>query len=134
MHRALISVSDKTGLPELARALMQAGYQLISTGGTAQLLQKEGIAVTQVAEVTGFPEILDGRVKTLNPRIHGGILARHTPEHTQQLQEHDIDFIDMVVVNLYPFRATDMIIDSNFKNAKIINPTQIGRASCRERV
>ena len=87
MHRALISVSDKTGLPELARALVQAGYQLISTGGTAQLLQKEGIAVTQVAEVTGFPEILDERVKTLNGaarRAHGlrlrRLLQRGLPE------------------------------------------------------
>lgn len=133
MHRALISVSDKTGLPELARALVQAGYQLISTGGTAQLLQKEGIAVTQVAEVTGFPEILDGRVKTLNPRIHGGILARHTPEHTQQLQEHDIDFIDMVVVNLYPFRATvakaRVSLEEAIENIDIGGPAMIRAAA-----
>ncbi|BCV22498.1 bifunctional phosphoribosylaminoimidazolecarboxamide formyltransferase/IMP cyclohydrolase [Moorella sp. Hama-1] len=104
--RALLSVSDKTGLVELARGLVGLGWELISTGGTARTLTEAGLPVTQVAAVTGFPEILDGRVKTLHPRIHGGILARPTPEHQEQLQEQGIRPIDLVVVNLYPFRET----------------------------
>ena len=111
---ALISVSDKTGLAPFARGLADLGYQLLSTGGTARALQTEGLAVTQVSEVTGFPEMLDGRVKTLHPRIHGGILARRDrPEHLQSLAEHDIPLIDVVVVNLYPFAraAADLSTD-----------------------
>lgn len=104
--RALLSVSDKTGLVEFARGLVDLGWELISTGGTAQTLTEAGLPVTPVAAVTGFPEILDGRVKTLHPRIHGGILARPTPEHREQLQEQGIRPIDLVVVNLYPFRET----------------------------
>lgn len=101
---ALISVSDKTGLVPFARGLTALGYQLLSTGGTARALQAEGLAVTQVADVTGFPEMLDGRVKTLHPRVHGGILARRDrPEHLASLAEHGIPLIDLVVVNLYPF-------------------------------
>lgn len=104
--RALISVSDKTGLVELARGLVELGWELLSTGGTARTLIAAGLPVTEVAAVTGFPEILDGRVKTLHPKIHGGILARPTPEHLAQLQEQGIKPIDLVVVNLYPFRET----------------------------
>ncbi|APC09309.1 bifunctional phosphoribosylaminoimidazolecarboxamide formyltransferase/IMP cyclohydrolase [Neomoorella thermoacetica] len=104
--RALISVSDKTGLVELARGLVELGWELLSTGGTARTLIAAGLPVTEVAAVTGFPEILDGRVKTLHPKIHGGILARPTPEHLAQLQEQGIQPIDLVVVNLYPFRET----------------------------
>ncbi|MDN5327257.1 MAG: phosphoribosylaminoimidazolecarboxamide formyltransferase / cyclohydrolase [Moorella sp. (in: firmicutes)] len=104
--RALISVSDKTGLVELARGLVELGWELLSTGGTARTLTAAGLPVTEVAAVTGFPEILDGRVKTLHPKIHGGILARPTPEHLAQLQEQGIKPIDLVVVNLYPFRET----------------------------
>ncbi len=104
---ALISVSDKTGIVEFARALHALGIRLLSTGGTAQLLAKEGLPVTEVAEVTQFPEMLDGRVKTLHPKVHGGLLARRdVPAHMAALAEHGIDTIDLLVVNLYPFEAT----------------------------
>jgi len=105
--RALISVSDKTGVLELARELHALGVALISTGGTAKLLADAGLPVSEVAEVTGFPEMLDGRVKTLHPKIHGGLLARRdVPAHMAALQQHGIDTIDVLVVNLYPFEAT----------------------------
>jgi len=105
--RALISVSDKTGIVDLARSLHALGVGLISTGGTAKLLAEQGLPVTEVAEVTGFPEMLDGRVKTLHPKVHGGLLARRDlPEHMAALQAHGIDTIDILVVNLYPFEAT----------------------------
>lgn len=104
---ALISVSDKTGITELATALTQLGFKLLSTGGTAKLLQEAGLAITEVAEVTQFPEMLDGRVKTLHPKVHGGLLARRdTPAHMAALAEHGINTIDLLVVNLYPFEAT----------------------------
>src|SRR5512144_2705379 len=104
---ALISVSDKTGVVELAQALHAQGVRLISTGGTAKLLADKGLPVTEVAEVTGFPEMLDGRVKTLHPAVHGGLLARRDlPEHMSAIAEHGIAPIDLVVVNLYPFRQT----------------------------
>lgn len=103
-QRALLSVSDKTGLIDFAKALSHAGIELISTGGTARALQEAGLSVRDVADVTGFPEIMDGRVKTLQPAIHGGILARRdVAAHQQAMQEHDIAPIDLVVVNLYPF-------------------------------
>ena len=106
MH-ALISVSDKTGIVELARELAGLGVKLLSTGGTAKLLANAGLAVTEVAEHTGFPEMLDGRVKTLHPTIHGGLLARRdTPEHMAAIAQHGIATIDLLVVNLYPFEAT----------------------------
>ena len=105
--KALLSVSDKTGVLELARELNALGVQLISTGGTAKLLADNGLPVTEVAEVTGFPEMLDGRVKTLHPMVHGGLLARRDfPEHMAALKEHGIGTIDILVVNLYPFEAT----------------------------
>ncbi|MBU3710996.1 MAG: bifunctional phosphoribosylaminoimidazolecarboxamide formyltransferase/IMP cyclohydrolase [Limnohabitans sp.] len=104
---ALISVSDKTGIVELARVLHALNIGLISTGGTAKLLAEQGLPVKEVAEVTGFPEMLDGRVKTLHPKVHGGLLARRdVPEHMAALKAHDIDTIDLLVVNLYPFEAT----------------------------
>ncbi|GAB3648539.1 bifunctional phosphoribosylaminoimidazolecarboxamide formyltransferase/IMP cyclohydrolase [Ramlibacter alkalitolerans] len=104
---ALISVSDKTGIAELARALHELGVRLISTGGTARLLADQGLPVTEVAEVTGFPEMLDGRVKTLHPKIHGGLLARRDhPDHMAALHRHAIGTIDLLVVNLYPFENT----------------------------
>ena len=107
VRRALLSVSDKTGLVEFARALREFGVELLSTGGTAKALREAGLEVRDVSEVTGFPEMLDGRVKTLHPRIHGGILAvRDNPEHARALEEHSIGPIDMVVVNLYPFEQT----------------------------
>ena len=105
--RALISVSDKTGIVDLAKELHALGVGLISTGGTAKLLADQGLPVTEVAEVTGFPEMLDGRVKTLHPKVHGGLLARRdTPEHMAALKAHNIDTIDLLIVNLYPFEAT----------------------------
>lgn len=105
--KALLSVSDKTGIVEFAQALHAMGIQLLSTGGTAKLLADKGLPVTEVAEVTQFPEMLDGRVKTLHPKVHGGLLARRDlPEHMAALKEHGIETIDLLVVNLYPFEAT----------------------------
>ena len=107
IERALISVSDKTGLAELSQSLYAMGVQLISTGGTANFLRERKIPVLDVSEYTGFPEILDGRVKTLHPKIHGGLLGiREKPSHQAQMKEQNIQTIDMVVVNLYPFRET----------------------------
>jgi len=107
ISRALISVSDKTGLIEFARRLEGFGIELISTGGTAQALAEAGLKVRDVADLTGFPEMMDGRVKTLHPKIHGGLLAvRHNPEHVRTMQDHSILGIDLLVVNLYPFEAT----------------------------
>jgi phosphoribosylaminoimidazolecarboxamide formyltransferase/IMP cyclohydrolase len=107
VRRALISVHDKTGVVDLARALVGLGVEILSTGGTARLLRESGVPVREVADVTGFPEMLDGRVKTLHPRIHGGILARRDdPAHLEALARHDIPPIDLVVVALYPFEAT----------------------------
>lgn len=107
IQRALISVSDKTGLVEFARELVQLGVEIVSTGGTCSLLQKEGIAVREISEFTGFPEMLDGRVKTLHPKVHGGLLyVRDNPEHVAQAEAHGILPIDLVVVNLYPFEKT----------------------------
>ncbi|HWV63172.1 MAG TPA: bifunctional phosphoribosylaminoimidazolecarboxamide formyltransferase/IMP cyclohydrolase [Oxalicibacterium sp.] len=107
IKQALISVSDKTGVLDFARALSGMGVHILSTGGTAKLLAENGIQVTEVADYTGFPEMLDGRVKTLHPKVHGGILARRDfPEHVAALQQHGIPTIDMVVVNLYPFQQT----------------------------
>ena len=107
IKRALLSVSDKTGIVELARFLNENGVEIISTGGTMNAIKEAGIPVTYVSDVTGFPEIMDGRVKTLNPKIHGAILAvRSNPEHMEALAKHEITPIDLVVVNLYPFRET----------------------------
>ena len=107
MQRALISVSDKRGIVELARGLSELDVEIISTGGTASLLRQNRIAVKDVSEITGFPEMMDGRVKTLHPKIHGGILAlRDHPEHLAQMKAQGIIPIDLVVVNLYPFEAT----------------------------
>jgi phosphoribosylaminoimidazolecarboxamide formyltransferase / IMP cyclohydrolase len=107
IRRALLSVSDKTGLAEFARALAELGVELVSTGGTAAALRAEGLQIKDVAELTGFPEMLDGRVKTLHPAIHGGLLAvRGDAKHEAQTAEHGIEPIDLLVVNLYPFEAT----------------------------
>jgi phosphoribosylaminoimidazolecarboxamide formyltransferase/IMP cyclohydrolase len=107
IRRALLSVSDKTGLVEFARTLQGFGVEILSTGGTAKALRDAGLDVRDVSDVTGFPEMMDGRVKTLHPRIHGGILAvRDNPEHARALEEHRIEPIDMVVINLYPFEQT----------------------------
>src|SRR5687767_5559887 len=106
IRRALLSVSDKRGVVELAGVLREAGAEILSTGGTASALAAAGIAVTQVSAHTGAPEILDGRVKTLHPRIHGGLLGRDTDAHRREMATNGIEAIDLVVVNLYPFEAT----------------------------
>lgn len=107
IRRALLSVSDKSGLVEFARALAARGVEMLSTGGTAKALREAGLAVRDVSDVTGFPEMLDGRVKTLHPRVHGGLLGvRDNPEHVRSMNEHGIEPIDMVVINLYPFEQT----------------------------
>src|SRR5262245_39499668 len=102
VKRALISVSDKSGLAEFAKALhSEVGVELISTGGTAKFLREQGLPVTDVAQITGFPEMMDGRVKTLHPKIHGGLLSlRDNPEHVKAMKEHGIQPIDLVVINL----------------------------------
>jgi phosphoribosylaminoimidazolecarboxamide formyltransferase/IMP cyclohydrolase len=118
VKQALLSVSDKTGIVDLARALRALGIQLLSTGGTARLIAEAGIEVTEVADYTGFPEMLDGRVKTLHPRIHGGLLARRDDaEHVAALVKHDIPTIDLLVVNLYPFAATVARLDASLEEA-----------------
>ena len=107
IRRALVSVSDKSGLAELGAALRDAGVAVVSTGSTAKVLAEAGVAVTPVSEVTGFPEAFDGRVKTLHPLVHGGLLAdRRKPAHVAQMEELGIEGFDLVVVNLYPFRET----------------------------
>ncbi|MFY7744549.1 MAG: bifunctional phosphoribosylaminoimidazolecarboxamide formyltransferase/IMP cyclohydrolase, partial [Erythrobacter sp.] len=107
IRRALLSVSDKSGLADLGRALAERGVELVSTGGTAKALRDAGLAVKDVSELTGFPEMMDGRVKTLHPTVHGGLLAlRDNPEHVAAMEAHAIGAIDLVVVNLYPFEAT----------------------------
>lgn len=131
--RALISVSDKTGVKEFAKGLVVLGYEILSTGGTAKVLEEAGIPVTYVSEVTGFPEILDGRVKTLHPKIHGGILAKRTQDHLAQLQQHDITPIDVVAVNLYPFKETiskpDVTMEEAIENIDIGGPTMVRAAA-----
>ncbi|MCW5804283.1 MAG: bifunctional phosphoribosylaminoimidazolecarboxamide formyltransferase/IMP cyclohydrolase [Deltaproteobacteria bacterium] len=117
MKRALISVSDKRGVVELARTLVELGLEILSTGGTATALTAAGIPVTQVAAYTGAPEILDGRVKTLHPKVHGGILGRGTDAHRREMDAHAIPVIDLVVVNLYPFEATVARAGTTFDDA-----------------
>ena len=131
---ALLSVSDKTGIVDFARALHQAGVKLLSTGGTAKLLAQSDLPVTEVSEVTGFPEMLDGRVKTLHPRIHGGLLARRdSPAHMAALAEHGIGTIDLLVINLYPFaQATakaDCTLDDAIENIDIGGPAMVRSAA-----
>ena len=107
IQRALLSVSDKAGIVELARALTENGIEILSTGGTKKKIAEAGIAVRSVSDYTGFPEMMDGRVKTLHPKIHAGLLAlRDNVEHMQTVDRHGIELIDMVVVNLYPFQQT----------------------------
>ncbi|KUP09966.1 phosphoribosylaminoimidazolecarboxamide formyltransferase [Bacillus coahuilensis m2-6] len=128
LKRALISVSEKSGVVEFARELKELGYMILSTGGTKKILLESGIEVTGVDEVTGFPEILDGRVKTLHPRIHGGLLARrNNEEHVKAVEEQGIDFIDLVCVNLYPFQQTIAI--PNVTEEEAIENIDIGGPS-----
>ena len=134
ISRALISVSDKSGLVDFARRLSSASVELISTGGTARSLREAGLEVRDVSELTGFPEILGGRVKTLHPKVHGGLLAiRDDPEHQRQVRANDINYIDMVVVNLYPFRETvarkDVTVEDAIENIDIGGPSMIRSAA-----
>jgi len=138
IKQALISVSDKTGVLDFARALSALGVNILSTGGTAKLLQDNGVPVTEVADYTGFPEMLDGRVKTLHPKVHGGILARRDfPEHVAKLEEHGIPQIDMVVVNLYPFQQTvakqECSLEDAIENIDIGGPTMLRSAAKNHR-
>jgi len=135
---ALISVSDKTGVVEFARALTRMGVKIISTGGTAAVLKDAGIEVVPIEQVTGFPEMMDGRVKTLHPRIHGALLAlRDQPEHAQALKDHDIEPIDLVCVNLYPFEKTVARPDCTFaeaiENIDIGGPSMVRSAAKNHR-
>ena len=134
IQRALLSVTDKSGIADFARQLHELGVELISTGGTAKLLRDSGIEVKDVSEVTGFPEMLDGRVKTMHPRITGGILAvRGNADHVRALQEHGIQPIDMVVVNLYQFEKAaakaGVTLDELIENIDIGGPTMIRSAA-----
>src|SRR5213595_163610 len=131
---ALISVSDKTGILEFAQALHALGIKLLSTGGTARLLADAGLPVTEVADHTGFPEMLDGRVKTLHPKIHGGLLARRdVPAHVAALKEHGIAPIDLLAVNLYPFEATvakpGCTLEDAIENIDIGGPAMVRSAA-----
>ncbi len=134
IKRALLSVSDKTGIVAFAKKLQATGVEIVSTGGTMRTIQDAGIPVLYVSDVTGFPEIMDGRVKTLNPYIHGGILAvRDNPEHVQQMKEHKITPIDLVVCNLYPFRETiakeNVTLSEAIENIDIGGPAMIRAAA-----
>src|ERR1700719_1867578 len=131
--RALLSVSDKTGLVEFARGLVELGIEIVSTGGTAQELTEAGVSVRAVSDFTGFPEIMDGRVKTLHPKLHAGLLAlRDQPEHLQAVEENEVELIDIVCVNLYPFervvgrRVPD---DEVIENIDIGGPTMVRAAA-----
>jgi len=134
MATALLSVSDKSGIVDFARALHTQGIKLLSTGGTAKLLAESGLPVTEVSEITGFPEMLDGRVKTLHPRVHGGLLARRdVPAHMAALKEHGIDTIDLLIINLYPFaQATakaDCTLEDAIENIDIGGPAMLRAAA-----
>jgi len=133
LRRALLSVSDKTGLVDLGRALAGYGVEILSTGGSAKTLREAGLNVTDVAEVTKFPEMMDGRVKTLHPAVHGGLLAlRDNPDHVAAMQTHGIGAIDLLVVNLYPFEATVAAgsdYDTCIENIDIGGPAMIRAAA-----
>jgi phosphoribosylaminoimidazolecarboxamide formyltransferase/IMP cyclohydrolase len=138
IKRALLSVSDKTGIVDFAKQLSTFGVAILSTGGTAALLRKEGLPVQDVSDYTGFPEMLDGRVKTLHPKVHGGLLGmRDNPAHVAKMAEHGIEVIDMVVVNLYPFEATvakqDCSLEDAIENIDIGGPTMLRSAAKNNR-
>ncbi|MCR4403224.1 MAG: bifunctional phosphoribosylaminoimidazolecarboxamide formyltransferase/IMP cyclohydrolase [Firmicutes bacterium] len=132
-RRAIISVHDKTGVVEFAKALAELGYEIVSTGGTAAVLEEAGVPVTPVSTVTGFPEILGGRVKTLHPAVHAGILARRTPGHEGELRRLGIEFVDIVAVNLYPFVETvakpGVTLEEAVENIDIGGPTMVRAAA-----
>lgn len=118
IERALLSVSNKNGIIDFAKQLSEYGIEILSTGGTAKILRDAGLKITEVSEYTGFPEMMDGRVKTLHPKIHGGLLSvRTNPEHQKSMIEHGIKKIDLVVINLYPFRETISMPGATFEQA-----------------
>jgi len=134
IKKVLISLSDKTGAVEFAKSLSHFGVQFLSTGGTAKLLREAGLKVTDVSEYTGFPEMLDGRVKTLHPKVHGGLLGlRSNPKHVETMKKHGIEPIDMVVANLYPFKETiskeGCTFDEAIENIDIGGPTMLRSAA-----
>jgi phosphoribosylaminoimidazolecarboxamide formyltransferase/IMP cyclohydrolase len=130
IERAIISVTDKTGVVDFARSLAGFGVQILSTGGTAKAMRDGGVTVTDISEYTGFPEMLDGRVKTLHPKVHGGLLGmRSNPEHIKTMKKHGIKNIDMVVVNLYQFEKTvakqGVTLDEAIENIDIGGPAML---------
>src|ERR1051325_3288343 len=134
IERAILSVTDKTGLVEFAGRLAGLGVELISTGGTAKMLRESGITVKDISELTGFPEMLDGRVKTLHPKVHGGILyRREVAAHKKTVKEHGIKPIDLVCVNLYPFAKTvanpDVALEDAIENIDIGGPAMVRSAA-----
>lgn len=134
IKRAIISVSDKKGVVDFAKALHSSGVEIISTGGTAKTLRDAGVPVKDVSDYTGFPEMLDGRLKTLHPKIHGGLLSRRdNPKDMEDLKEYGIGLVDMVVVNLYPFEETiskpDVTFAEAIENIDIGGPTMLRSAS-----
>lgn len=134
IKKVIISVSNKAGILELARELSTFGVEILSTGGTAKSLRESGMSVKDISEYTGFPEMLDGRVKTLHPKVHGGLLGRRSnPEHVSKMKEYQIDPIDMIVVNLYPFEETvakkDCTLEDAIENIDIGGPTMLRSAA-----
>ena len=134
IERAIVGVYDKTGVVEFAKALRKFGVEIISTGGTARTLEAGGIPVRKVSDYTGFPEMMDGRVKTLHPKVHGGLLAmRDNEQHMREAEQNGVEMIDMVVVNLYPFEATiakpDVTLEEAIENIDIGGPTMIRAAA-----
>ncbi len=130
IERAIISVTDKSGIVEFANSLSGLGVQILSTGGTARALREGGISVTDISDYTGFPEMMDGRVKTLHPKVHGGLLGlRDNPEHVEMMKAHGIKTIDMVVVNLYQFEKTvakeGVTLDEAIENIDIGGPSML---------
>ena len=130
IERAIISVTDKSGIVEFAKSLSELGVQILSTGGTARALREGGISVTDISDYTGFPEMMDGRVKTLHPKVHGGLLGlRDNPEHVKVMKAHGIKTIDMVVVNLYQFEKTvvkeGVTLEEAIENIDIGGPSML---------
>lgn len=134
INKVIISVSNKSGVLAFARELSKFGVEILSTGGTAKSLREAGLAVKDISEYTGFPEMLDGRVKTLHPKVHGGLLGRRAnPEHVSKMKEYQIDPIDMIIVNLYPFEETvakkDCKLEDAIENIDIGGPTMLRSAA-----
>ena len=130
IERAIISVTDKSGIVDFAKSLSRLGVQIFSTGGTARTIREGGISVTDISDYTGFPEIMDGRVKTLHPKVHGGLLGRRdNPEHVRTMNEHGIETIDILVVNLYQFEKTvageGVTLDEAIENIDIGGPSML---------